>query len=390
MRFVVLTNILSPYRRFLYDEMYNYFHANGDEFCVLLMAEGEPNRHWLYDEYKTNYTILLQKKILNKHDYVSGYYSKDLKKRLLQLKPHVVLASGAYIMLPVLQAILYKKELNYKLLFWSESNLVKRESISKIKWWVREIIRFSVYKCFDGFWNAGKLSDEFITKYKKKNSPSFFLPNLVDVGFYRKAGRFTEEAKDAIRRKYSLEKQIKVIICPARLSYEKGILEFLDLYKDAKSKMGAVLLFVGDGPLRAQIEDKICLIPADIRLLGYKSQDELLELYAVSDVFLLPSNIDPNPLSCIEALNVGLPLFISEHVGNNPEVVVQGVNGYVFSYRDKLAAVKMLDEMLVQDSSWMMQAREVSWHVADTIYNPKIAVENCIEEMKEKLAVSSI
>lgn len=50
----------------------------------------------------------------------------------------------------------------------------------------------------------------------------------------------------------------------------------------------------------------------------------MIELYSISDVFVLPSISDANPLTCIEALWTELPLFISENCGNYPEVIEQG------------------------------------------------------------------
>ena len=39
---------------------------------------------------------------------------------------------------------------------------------------------------------------------------------------------------------------------------------------------------------------------------------------------ILPSLSDPNPLSCIEACWSANPLIVSEHVGNNPEIITEG------------------------------------------------------------------
>ena len=41
-QFVLLTNILTPYRRYFYDLLNEEFRKNSIGFHVLLMAEGEP------------------------------------------------------------------------------------------------------------------------------------------------------------------------------------------------------------------------------------------------------------------------------------------------------------------------------------------------------------
>ncbi|MFT3902300.1 MAG: glycosyltransferase [Niabella sp.] len=261
----------------MYEEINNYCREKGWVFHVLLMSETEPNRHWNYEDYKTTYTTLLKKIVIVRSNYTSGFISSDLKKRLIDIQPNIVIAGGAYIMLPVLQSIFYKKQLGYKLFFWSESNLLKREKISFLKSFFREIVRRNIYKLFDGFWNAGRYSNDFINKYKKKNVPSFFMPNLIDSNFFYGALNICEADKERIKREHKIDKSGKIILSPARLSYEKGLLEFLDIYADSNEKRNAVLLIVGDGPLRIEIENKIRTIAADIRLLGYKNQEEILD-----------------------------------------------------------------------------------------------------------------
>ena len=51
--------------------------------------------------------------------------------------------------------------------------------------------------------------------------------------------------------------------------------------------------------------------------------------YAASDLFLLPSIHDPNPLSVVEALHSGLAVAISDRCGNVEEGVMDGDNGFV-------------------------------------------------------------
>lgn len=384
MKLVILTNILSPYRKFMYDEINRFVLKENGFFRVLVCAEGEPNRHWKYDEFKTDYTILLRTRKFKKHDYLTGgYYAANLKKILADINPDIVVAGGSYALVPVLQTIFLKKRYKFKLLYWSESNLLKREKNSFIKYYIREIVRKITYHSFDGFWNAGYFSNLFIDKYKKKDCPSFFMPNLVDGEYFSQCLHWSDELKDKIREKYSVEKEKKIILCPARLSYEKGLTEFLDLYSLAQQKHQATLLIAGDGPLLQKIKNKIDGIDADIRLLGYKNQDEILELYSISNIFLLPSNFDSNPLSCIEALYCGLPLFISEHVGNNAEVVDAGVNGYIFSYSEKAEAIASIDQIISNEPYWFENAKNKSLEIAHTIYNSNISIPNCLNEMKK-------
>lgn len=159
----------------------------------------------------------------------------------------------------------------------------------------------------------------------------------------------------------------------------KGIIEFLEILKKCKRGQEAIVLIAGDEELKESIEKNAHKNRMDVRLFGQKSQ----YLYAAADIFLLTSLSDPNPLTCIEALWSGLPMFISEHCGNYPEVVKQGENGYVFSYKDKEMAAEMLESIISSSADWRRKAGEISLSIAENMYQSEKAVKRVASEMRE-------
>jgi glycosyltransferase involved in cell wall biosynthesis len=115
----------------------------------------------------------------------------------------------------------------------------------------------------------------------------------------------------------------------------------------------------------------------DIRMLGYLSQQQTLGIYSVANFLLLPSYSDPNPLTCIESLWSGLPLFVSDHVGNFPETVKEGVNGYVFSFGNENTVFNALDKIASHNQDWYNEAKQVSLKIAEELYEAQAATENC-------------
>ena len=332
MKIAIVTNILTPYRIFFYKKLNEYLLNKNIKFKVYVMSETESNRNWYYDQYKTDFTELLEKKI-SYNDNI--FINKDVKKKLKEFSPNIIIAAGAYQMPTILYLMYLKKKLNFKLIFWSESNLIKKENLTGFKKRLREIIRNTTYKKFDGFWYSGKFSKEFIEKYSRKNTELYFLPNLIDNSLYSNVINIKNNNYDNLIEKYNINKNKTVFICPARLSPQKGILEFLNLLKNCKNKNKASILIAGDGELYDEINSFIIENKdIDVRLIGYKEQDEIIELYSIANFFLLPSIEDPNPLTCIEALWSGLPLLISSHVGKSPEVLINEKNGYLFDYND--------------------------------------------------------
>lgn len=88
----------------------------------------------------------------------------------------------------------------------------------------------------------------------------------------------------------------------------------------------AVLLLVGDGPLRAALSERP---PDGVRVLGYRT--DLRRLWSAADVFVLPSWREGMSLALLEAMAYGLPAIVASAPGN---VEALGPAGVVVPPRD--------------------------------------------------------
>ena len=97
----------------------------------------------------------------------------------------------------------------------------------------------------------------------------------------------------------------------------------------------------GDGELRGEVESVIdqMNLRQNIRLLGWRSQEEILDLITNSDIFLAPSVTSKDfdqegiPVALMEAMAMGLPVISTHHSGI-PELVADGVSGCLTPERD--------------------------------------------------------
>lgn len=382
MRIIIYTNILSPYRKYFFDIFNKICEKKNIFFKVLIMANTEPNRNWKYDDYKTDYTILLKSKTYSIKD-IYIHYNPDLKEIVKKLEPTHIVCAGSYLCPGINTILKLKNKLNYETYFWSESHLNEERNYSIIKLILRELVRRRVYSRFDAFWFAGRLSLDFINKYATKNSKKLFVPNMVDSTIFD-YHQFIYKEKESLKRKYNLNTNNVIFVCPARLTSAKGIDRFLDFIKEYHNKKKVTIAILGDGELKEEIQNKILDYGIDGRLLGYFNQKTTAELYAISDVFLMPSISDPNPLTCIEALWEGLPLFVSNHVGNYPEIVQEGINGFVFNYYNKEELYKKLDRLLKWSESDYKRAKDYSYNLAKNNYLTEVVVNRVCNEMKNK------
>lgn len=105
---------------------------------------------------------------------------------------------------------------------------------------------------------------------------------------------------------------------------------------------------VGDGPEREMLEEIVALNKlSNVRLLGFKSPEEVKEIYDQSDCFLLTSLAEGTPTSALEAMTSGLPIVVSNAGGIN-NIIIDRVNGFVINNYEKENYISKL-ELLKND-----------------------------------------
>ena len=112
-----------------------------------------------------------------------------------------------------------------------------------------------------------------------------------------------------------------------RLSAEKGVLTLIKAVENTKN----LLYIVGTGPCKEEIEQylKEHHMP-NVKLLGFKSGQELINVVGNAKAVILPSEWYENgPYSAIESLQLGRPIIGSE-LGGLPELI--DGNGKVFGH----------------------------------------------------------
>lgn len=379
-KIALYTNILTPYRKFFFDLLNDECRKRNIDFKVFVMAATEPDRQWSYDDYKASYTQLLSgKTLVIKHAYI--HFNLHLKEIIKSYDPDIMICSGSYLCPGIWTLALNKRKLGYECAFWSESHIGQKRDNNYIVAFILTILRKMIYEKFDFFFYAGELSYDFVKKYAGSGAKGIFVPNLINEAVFSKSLKDGQLDRKIVREKYKLPLDKRVMFMPARLSRVKGIDEFLTLFTMCKNTENIHIAIAGDGELKNVLEKRIAEENLPVSLLGYLDEKEMVNLYLSSDIFLLPSLSDPNPLSCIEALWCGLPLFISDKVGNYKEVLKEGYNGYVFSYDNLSDALDKLNRLLTADDEWFSNAARCSFEKAHEMYDSKRSVSRIIDEL---------
>jgi len=120
----------------------------------------------------------------------------------------------------------------------------------------------------------------------------------------------------------------------ARLSEEKGHAYLIEAFARVSAALPeARLLVIGDGPLLDAVRTQTREAGLDGRVIFTGLQRNIPEYLALLDVFVLSSTRESFPLAAREAMAAGRPV-IAPRIGGCPEVVEDGVTGYLFESRN--------------------------------------------------------
>lgn len=110
---------------------------------------------------------------------------------------------------------------------------------------------------------------------------------------------------------------------------------------------------VGGGwPLRSELEQ--IFAGTNTHFVGYLQGDDLASAFASSDVFLFPSRTETLGLVLLEAMAAGCPV-VAARAGGIPDIVSDGVNGYLFDPDREDGLIVATQNLLGQDTAHLKE-----------------------------------
>jgi glycosyltransferase involved in cell wall biosynthesis len=155
------------------------------------------------------------------------------------------------------------------------------------------------------------------------------IPNGVD------AERFAPVADtDDLRAELGIDSSDPVVALVAALRPEKNHELYLEVGRRVVQKYpSARFLVIGDGPRRQPLEELTQEMGIARNVLFLGSRNDVPDLLATCNMFVLTSHNEASPVSILEAMSVGRPV-VASNVGSIRDVIRDGCNGFLVAPGD--------------------------------------------------------
>ncbi|MER3463348.1 MAG: N-acetyl-alpha-D-glucosaminyl L-malate synthase BshA [Chitinophagaceae bacterium] len=160
----------------------------------------------------------------------------------------------------------------------------------------------------------------------KIEKPIEVIYNFVDVE------RFKCKPIDAFKKVIAPQGE-RILLHASNFRRIKRVQDVVQIFYEVQKEIPSKLLFVGDGPEKVMAEElsRKLGVDSEVRFLG--KQEQIEDILAISDLFLLTSEYESFGLAALEAMAAGVPV-ISTNAGGLSEIMIQGETGYMSNIGD--------------------------------------------------------
>jgi 1,2-diacylglycerol 3-alpha-glucosyltransferase len=208
-------------------------------------------------------------------------------------------------------------------------------------------------------------------------TPSQVISNGIDLNEFKRV-----KIDETVYNKFHLIPKIPIFLFVGRLEKDKNIDIILRALVLNRGKADIQMVIVGEGKDEfafRKLADDLKLTDR-ITFTGKISDHDLKQLYTIANVYIGSGGAELQGLAVMEAMAHGLPVLAANAVAL-PELVKDGVNGYLFELNPQDLAEKML--RILQDSKKMKSMADESLRLIQ--YHSKDNTLKSFEELYGKI-----
>lgn len=210
-------------------------------------------------------------------------------------------------------------------------------------------------------------------------------PYSVDNDWWKEQSSRVDRAD--VRRSWGIDPEAVVILFCAKLQPWKRPLDLLRAFA-LTTAPGSALLFVGEGPLRSELETEAASlgIAEHVHFLGFVNQSRLPSIYAASDLMVLPSEYEPFAVVVNEASCCGCPVIASDRVGAAQDLVAPVNPSFIYPCGNVEALAQILkvvlaDPVLLTKYGRAARKRMETWSIRENISGTVEAISRAVARL---------
>lgn len=194
----------------------------------------------------------------------------------------------------------------------------------------RRLLR-PLFSRVDSFLYIGQCNKEFYLEYGAPSERLFSMPYGVDTASFQATGEIRRKWREEVRSSLGLGPNTRVFLYSSKHRDPKRPSDAVAGFCGLSPDVDAALIMLGDGNLRPEAERVYKEMGRGHRIffLGLKPYSELPRYFAAADAFVFPS-IENWGMAINEAISAGLAIISSDQVVGWFDMVVPGVNGFVY------------------------------------------------------------
>jgi L-malate glycosyltransferase len=174
-----------------------------------------------------------------------------------------------------------------------------------------------------------------ISKYlQERTRREFDIRNNIQVIYnFVNCDVYCRNAASAPQREEYARQDERILVHLSNFRPVKRVTDTIEIFERVRKKVPSKLLLIGDGPDRSRAEWLAVQkgIHNDVLFLG--KQDQVSEKLALSDILLMPSELESFGLAALEGMACEV-VPIATRVGGVPEVIEHGKSGYLADVGD--------------------------------------------------------
>lgn len=236
----------------------------------------------------------------------------------------------------------------------SRGNIIQR--------FVKNIIQFPIRFSADYLFACSKEAGEWLFgKSATKKMNYFVIKNAIDLQLYV----FNEDVRNEIRTRIGVENESNFVVGHVgSFTFPKNHKFLLRVFKEIlKENPSAILLLVGDGELRSEIEKEIEGFGLEDKVILTGTVSNVYEYMHAMDVFVFPSIFEGLGLALIEAQAAGLPCVVSDAIPNEAIlsecVTCLSLTNQLHDWAKSILSAKKIDDKNCQNKSIAYQGYDI-------------------------------